>query len=157
MTKTGLTNPPAPPTEGLRLQHLLQQVNSMQIHYQSNRSGATVSGAGKVIVSRAGSAIRFLEHGHWGSPPERVIPYRNAVIWAISENSLELSHARNGWEHPTLLATFELTGCLLLAGSPHTCAEDCYAATLTIGEKIISLDWTITGPKKDDRLSIDYL
>nr|WP_255771868.1 DUF6314 family protein [Microbulbifer guangxiensis] len=85
----------------------------------------------------------------------RTVSMRNRYRWGRLDDRVRLEHQRR--EEPVLL--FELapvTAQGLRQVAPHLCGADTYAADLLLHGSEIELIWTITGPRKEERLHYHY-
>ena len=157
----------------------------VRLEFQAS-SGATSGthwqgrGSAEVRTESTASAIRFFESGRFlpgaSSTPTSV---RNVYLWQREGQALLLSHERLGRESGVFLLRFTQTGRewtdpepmdldgtstkrtgpdreTLQSSEPHRCGQDRYRATLRLTEDGIRLDWTVTGPHKDERLVQHY-
>lgn len=115
-------------------------------------------GEALVSVESTSDTRRFVESGRfWPGESSTPVAVRNAYLWQRDASSLLLSHERLGRESPVfLLRLAGAGGTTLEGGEPHQCALDQYRATLHLTDDGFSLDWVVTGPRKDERLSQHY-
>lgn len=117
-------------------------------------------GSGHVRIVWVGdSAVEFEEAGRWQYLAGKPIHFRNVYRWVKSEDShsLNLYHRRNGALDPEFLCTFSpLQHGVHLRATPHICGQDLYHGDLLVRSNLIELRWKITGPKKNDILTISY-
>lgn len=115
-------------------------------------------GEARVRVESTSDARRFVESGQfWPGHSSTPVAVRNAYLWQRDAASLLLSHERLGRDSPVfLLRLARVDDMTLEGGEPHQCALDQYRATLRLTEDGFSLDWIVTGPRKDERLSQHY-
>lgn len=115
-------------------------------------------GEARVDVESTPDSRRFVESGQfWSGDSATAVAVRNAYLWQRDASSLLLSHERLGRESPVFLLRLAGTGGTTLeGGEPHQCALDQYRATLHLTDDGFSLDWIVTGPRKDERLSQHY-
>jgi hypothetical protein len=125
----------------------------------ASATGWTGSATGVVVVQIPLPGVVILnESGTWR--PERGPEQRfhNVFRWSLLEPALvRLEHLRFGVDRPVWL--FDLapaTEGLWLPAGPHVCREDCYTAELRLADGGLSLDWTITGPRKQERIEYRY-
>lgn len=113
-------------------------------------------GRADVIVERAGPGLRFIECGwFWPAGATRAVSTRNVYLWRRDGAALLLSHERQGAPVP-LLRLVAADGAVLASAAPHHCGADLYRATLRLVPGGLALDWTITGPDKDEHLHSHY-
>jgi hypothetical protein len=123
-------------------------------------SGWDGQGQGTVKVERIDPrTLVFHERGTWTPERGRELPFTNVFRWSVSPDgdSVRLEHLRFGAENPVLL--FDLVpvaGDVLEAAEPHACSEDRYWARMVYDRDAIRLNWTITGPKKDEAITYLY-
>lgn len=114
------------------------------------------------------------------------VSVRNVYLWQRDGPALLLSHERLGRDSGVFLLRFAPPGPehaapehpdsphadlatgpddtsptatipgTLEAGAPHQCGQDQYRATLRLTADGVSLDWVVTGPRKDERLVQRY-
>lgn len=115
-------------------------------------------GEARVSVESTFDTRRFVESGQfWPGESSNPVAVRNAYLWQRDGGSLLLSHERLGRDSPVfLLRLARVDDATLESGEPHQCALDQYRATLHLTDDGFSLDWVVTGPLKDERLSQRY-
>lgn len=116
-------------------------------------------GEAHVAVESTPDARRFIESGQfWPGDSSAPVSVRNAYLWQRDGASLLLSHERLGRGSPVfLLRLTRVDDVTLAGGEPHQCGLDQYGATLRLTDDGFSLDWIVTGPLKDERLSQRYV
>ncbi|TAN31124.1 MAG: hypothetical protein EPN31_00665 [Castellaniella sp.] len=116
-------------------------------------------GEAQVSVESTSDTRRFVESGQfWPGDSSVPVAVRNAYLWRRDAASLLLSHERLGRGSPVfLLRLARVDDATLEGGEPHQCALDQYRATLRLTDDGFSLDWVVTGPLKDERLSHHYM
>ncbi len=123
-------------------------------------TGWTGTGRGTVEVELVDAAtILFHERGTWTPEGGRGTKFTNVFRWTVDPDGrfIRLEHLRFGAEQPVYL--FDLVPAseqILVSSEPHVCREDLYAARLEYDAEIVHLTWTITGPKKDERIAYWY-
>src|SRR5262249_28131253 len=85
--------------------------------------------------------------------------FNNVFRWTrISPTAVRLEHLRFGEDQPVLL--FELhhqpDEMRWASANPHVCGDDCYAAQLQVEEEGFTLSWTVSGPRKRERINYTY-
>lgn len=150
----------------IRLQALLPTIR--RLHFAS-RSGSgsqcawSGEGNGSVtVVMDADASVRFTEAGHFrlDAPAARAVPFRNVFRWTPGSEHIALSHERRGAEAAVWL--FDLIEAPahestdLVSRDAHLCGDDRYRARLTFMDDGFDLEWTISGPKKDEYLRYRY-
>jgi hypothetical protein len=115
-------------------------------------------GEARVDVESTPDGRRFVESGQfWSGDSATPVAVRNAYLWTRDGASLLLSHERFGRDAPVFLLRLDrVDDTTLEGGEPHQCALDQYRATLRLTAGGFRLDWVITGPSKDERLSQHY-
>ncbi|HXE18867.1 DUF6314 family protein [Castellaniella sp. UC4442_H9] len=115
-------------------------------------------GEARVDVESTPDSRRFVESGQfWPGDSATAVAVRNAYLWQRDGASLLLSHERFGRDAPVFLLRLDrVDDTTLEGGEPHQCALDQYRATLRLTASGFRLDWVITGPNKDERLSQHY-
>ena len=116
-------------------------------------------GSGTVVVEQPTDDILiFWESGVWQPQGGGEVDFSNIFRWSRLEAAvIRLEHLRYGPEQPVYL--FDLTAQSdgeWKSVEPHLCREDVYAARLRYDEPSILMTWTITGPKKQERLEYSY-
>jgi hypothetical protein len=126
----------------------------------AQKTGWTGSGRGTVKVEQVDAAtLLFHETGAWTPEGGRAITFNNVFRWTADRDArfIRLEHLRFGPQHPVYL--FDLVPVserVLESAEPHVCREDFYAARMEYDELTVRLHWTITGPKKDERIVYSY-
>ena len=82
----------------------------------------------------------------------------NEWLWQRSQQALVLSHVRRGRDCPVLLFELEASEkpSSLVTASPHLCGQDVYNAGATLNASGFAINWSIQGPKKDEKLAYSY-
>ncbi len=120
-------------------------------------------GEGSVRIEHDGDIVRFYESGHFAlqsAQPSQTIPFSNVYRWSFFADRVSLHHERRGADAAVWLfdlVTSDNDGDVLISDQAHVCVDDLYAARLTIDSDGFHLDWTITGPRKNERLHYRYL
>ena len=150
----------------IRLQALLPTIRRLDF---ASRSGSgsqcawSGEGHGSVTVAiDADASVRFSESGHFrlDAPGAGAVPFRNVFRWTLGREHIALSHERRGADAAVWL--FDLIAAPageradLVSHEAHLCADDRYRAGLTFVADGFDLEWTISGPKKDERLHYRY-
>jgi Family of unknown function (DUF6314) len=123
----------------------------------ASRTGWNGRGNGDVVVKSVGEgAVTFEESGLWRQEGGREHHFSNVYRWSRRGDLLRLEHLRFGENRPVFLFDLAPTGPAdWRSVSPHVCSEDCYAATLRVGDGCLVLAWAIDGPHK--REDIEYV
>lgn len=138
----------------------LTNVTSLKFTAASNRdTGWIGTGVGTVnVVSPADGSLIFEEFGTWTNQENLPLRFHNTFRWSrLNDKALRLEHLRLGLDQPVHL--FDLrwqTNSLLATSQPHVCGSDLYSANLRILGSEIFLDWTVTGPRKDEKINYVY-
>lgn len=141
----------------------LRAIRSLSFEAQSRSTtttGWTGIGAGSVRVEEvAASTILFHESGSWKQQSGPEITFTNVFRWTAESagRSIRLEHLRFGPEQPVYL--FDLVPGregAMESSDPHVCREDLYSARLVCEPEIVRLNWTVTGPKMNDRIAYVY-
>lgn len=150
----------------IRLQALLPTIRHLEF---SSRSGSgshcawSGEGHGEVaVVACADASTRFSETGQFrlDAPAARAVPFRNVFRWTPGGEHIGLSHERRGADAAVWL--FDLVAAPagesadLVSREAHLCGSDRYQAWLRFADNGFDLDWTISGPKKDEHLAYRY-
>lgn len=124
----------------------------------SSRTAWRGHGSAHVQVESTDDYRRFIESGQfWPGSSAAPVPVRNVYLWQRMGASLLLSHERYGRDAPVfLLRLTPAKGASLAGDQAHQCAQDQYRATLHLTHEGLRLDWLVTGPRKDERLSQRY-
>jgi hypothetical protein len=115
-------------------------------------------GEGLVRVSAQAHCIRFVESGCF-LPKNSVdkVPFRASWLWELTDDSLRLSHGRYGADSPTFLCSLVVHDATHLTGEhAHLCGADSYHCSLALTDRGFDVDWSINGPRKDERLIYRY-
>ncbi|MGL5452895.1 MAG: DUF6314 family protein [Aeromonas sp.] len=125
----------------------------------SNGEGSTTDwngrGEGDVQVSDHHGGWLFSEQGRYITPHGRTLTMSNRFWWQRSERGIRLAHLR----YDTAVELFELLPQgegRWITTEPHRCGADHYRAELIETERGFLLDWQISGPRKNERLSYRY-
>lgn len=120
-------------------------------------------GHGSVAVAiDADASIRFIETGQFrlDAPLARAVPFRNVFRWTPGSEHMALSHERRGVDAGVwlfdLIAAPAGESADFVSREAHLCAADRYRAKLTFMDDGFDLEWTISGPKKDEYLRYRY-
>lgn len=137
----------------------LQSVRSLR--FEAVSAAATGwNGVGEgtvVVVELADDVIVFEETGTWQSQTGTQMQFNNTFRWSKLENAIRLEHLRFGPDQPVFL--FDLApdeSDVWRDISPHQCREDCYSATLTTDGKMLTVAWSIQGPRKNETIRYVY-
>lgn len=121
-------------------------------------TGWNGAGRGEVVVtSPVDAVLLFQETGFWQPEGGRALPFRNVFRWTNPGGGIRLEHLRYGPDAPVFL--FDLVqqaDGIWHAADPHPCRNDRYDACLTLQPDGFDLTWTITGPKKQERIVYQY-
>jgi hypothetical protein len=123
-------------------------------------SGWNGRGEGTVRIEEVNSRTSlFHERGSWAPEARPPISFTNVFRWTLDADAsfIRLEHLRFGTEHPVYL--FDMVSAsegVLVSAEPHVCREDLYAARMEFDGQTIRLRWTITGPKKDEKIEYSY-
>jgi len=105
-------------------------------------------------------ALTFFEKGYWkGVSSKNEIPFSNALRWIIEPKTrvITLEHLRFGKERPVRLFSLSQVGENLFKSiDPYECKEDTYRGCVLFDDHYVQLSWQITGPKKNESLSVVY-
>jgi len=139
----------------------LSKIASLSFEASSSiPNGWNGSGIGIVVVeSPNNQTLLFRERGQWSSPDGRQLTFSNVYRWSRDTNNsrIRLEHLRFGPDQPVYL--FELAGVdaqKMISVEPHVCSEDLYSAQLVVMDSQLNLDWTVTGPKKNETIKYAY-
>lgn len=150
----------------IRLQALLPTIRRLDFTSRSG-SGSQCAWSGKghgsvAVAIDADASVRFSETGHFrlDAPESRAVPFRNVFRWRPGSELIALSHERRGADAAVwlfdLIAAPAGENANLVSREVHLCGDDRYRAKLTFIDGGFDLDWTISGPKKDERLHYRY-
>jgi hypothetical protein len=125
------------------------QYEPARLEWQGQRHGRSRGG-------RRGGVI-FTEAGLWRPEGGRELRFRNVFRWSAVGEALRLEHLRFGVARPVFL--FDLA--VVAEGrwrsvSPHLCSEDCYAADMHVHGDRITVEWSVTGPRKQELTAYTY-
>ena len=119
------------------------------------------AGEGTVDVSDApGGGIVFAERGTWQPTLGGPLGFSNAYRWtpaAAPDVAVRLEHLRFGPSRPVVLFDLIPDAGRWRSRAPHVCGADHYAATLMIAAGSVKMEWTITGPRKRERIWYTYI
>ena len=126
----------------------------------NGRAADPMLGTAAVTITRRGPAsLDWEESGTWESKSGRPVSFQNRLRWTLdlAENSLGLSHLRQGIDHPAWLCEFvPVTDGAMRAREPHRCGDDTYSAELLVEPTSLVVQWRVEGPRKDQRLVHRY-
>lgn len=116
-------------------------------------------GAGAVRVNTAAHDTWLVEQGFFlQTGSTRQVSFKASWHWKLNGQCLRLSHERYGADAPVFLCDFVACDeARLICDQPHLCGADSYRCTLTLTRQGLDVDWSITGPSKDERLRYHYL
>jgi hypothetical protein len=126
----------------------------------TTRTGWNGQGRGTVQVEQVDAVtMLFYENGRWSPEGSRELAFNNIFRWTLDPEGrhIRLTHLRFGPGNPVYL--FDLvpeSERVLTSAEPHVCQEDIYAARMEVGDEAVHLGWTITGPRKDERIAYSY-
>jgi len=122
----------------------------------ASKTGWLGRGRGTVeLIKRGDSELHFLERGTFQVEGSDPVEMYNTFIWHRRSTGLRLSHGRHG--EPVFLFDLEAAGAgTWKSAEAHTCVDDLYFGALTETAMGFDLEWTITGPKKDEHLHYRY-
>jgi hypothetical protein len=117
------------------------------------------NGSGRGTVQVEVATLVFREQGSWIPSGGREVSFKNVFRWTADPEGqfIRLEHLRFGPGNPVYL--FDLVPVLahvLVSAEPHVCREDLYSARMEFDRAGVHLTWTITGPKKDERVTYLY-
>lgn len=142
------------------LRKSMQAVSEMTL--EAEQGGISWTGVGHVCVSVSedGNTLVFSEKGFWNGGEARLLTFGNECVWHFKEDVGELHFMRQRMESgaPELLVQFvyDAASHAWMQKRPHICGSDCYGAQLKCTGTTIILSWDISGPKKQDRVSVVY-
>lgn len=119
----------------------------------------TGTGHGTVTVEApAPEVITFTEAGNWRAPSGTEFAFNNVFRWSLTgPEQVRLEHLRFGPDNPVVLFDVAPTdGGGWAPVSPHVCVKDCYDAELRVLADGVWVGWTVTGPKKRERIEYTY-
>ncbi len=114
---------------------------------------ASVDARGRLVVRETGTWAPV------GGSGERPTPYADALRWTLGDDgALVVEQVRRGDDRPVTLGHFVPDGGGGLASRhPHRCGADRYRARLDPVDGGVVLTWSVSGPRKDQRLVRTYL
>ena len=115
--------------------------------------------AGAVAVESPNPGVlTFTETGTWKAPSGTEFAFSNVFRWSLTPlEQVRLEHLRLGPANPVVLFDMAPTdGGIWAPVNPHLCVRDCYAAELRVLADGVSVGWTVTGPKKGERIEYIY-
>lgn len=124
----------------------------------ASQTGWRGTGTAGITAERTGDDWRLIERGRFlPAGAARDVAMHNIYRWQRVDNRLRLYHERFGTDAAVFL--FELvadSAARLVCRQPHRCGADIYHGTLLLSESGFDLDWSITGPRKDEQLRYRY-
>ena len=115
--------------------------------------GWTGAGRGVVKTRRDGEGVVVAEAGTWAAGGGRPMAWTAEARWWAEGPALAVEHRRQGTPASAVL---DWTGGRWRARTPHLCAPDAYDVTLWADADGVAVAWTVTGPRKDDRIVTRY-
>jgi len=146
-----------------RIQQLWQQLQTIVGFLYSSqpgpgsKTGWQGEGCGQVEIQlKSEDELYFIERGSFSLTGREPIETFNTYIWQKTSQGIRLAHGRRG--EPVFL--FELVPHrehgLWRSAAAHVCVDDLYSGELREGPEGFDLQWTISGPKKDEHLFYHY-
>ncbi|MGB7756610.1 MAG: DUF6314 family protein [Salinisphaera sp.] len=115
-------------------------------------------GHAEIVAEADGEDWRLIERGRFSpAGTTRTVGFANVYRWVRADDRLRLYHERFGADAAVFL--FELVAeneQRLVCRQPHRCGDDIYRGTLELVADGFDLDWSITGPRKDEHLYYRY-
>ncbi|MBI3886876.1 MAG: hypothetical protein HY302_14280 [Opitutae bacterium] len=154
----------APPVDpAAELLGRLRQVRASE--FSAARGGAAaadLTGAGSVETATPGPAtVDFAETGVWSAAGGPAVRFHNAYRWTrLGGALLRLEQIRLGPRHPVHLVDLAPVAggrAAWASVGAHQCCADCYSAELALLADRVVLRWTVSGPRKNERLTSAYL
>ncbi len=128
--------------------------------HSETKSGWNGAGRGSVVVAQPDpNTTTFVESGSWQPEEGRELVFSNVFRWSRSDSgkSIRLEHLRHGHANPVyLFALVPNDRDSWHTATPHVCRDDLYSAEMAIGRDAIELLWTVTGPKKNEKIHYWY-
>ncbi len=124
-------------------------------------AGWTGRGEGTVQIERQRAsddasqrgALLVTETGTWAIDGGRPIRWTAQSQWWADGDALAVEHHRQG---VPASATLDRTGRQWQARMPHRCPPDAYDVALAVTPSEVVVTWTVTGPRKRDRVVTRY-
>jgi hypothetical protein len=139
----------------------LKQVSELAFQAQSHSVLDTGwNGAGKAQVrveEISPSVLLYHENGTWKPTSSNEIVFTNIYRWTLGDQSIRLEHLRQGPDKPVYL--FDLVPAseqTLSSAKSHLCGQDRYSARLELESGVITFNWVVLGPKKDEKIVYRY-
>lgn len=124
----------------------------------ASQTGWRGAGRADIIAEADGGDWRLIERGRFSpAPAGRSVAFENIYRWRRAGDRLQLYHERFGASAAVFL--FELvaeTESRLTCRQPHFCGDDIYRGALSLTPTGFDLDWSISGPRKDEHLFYRY-
>ena len=123
-----------------------------------SQTGWAGHGEAEVAVSLDADGLRFHESGEFTpAATGAAVAFRNVYRWVTQGDRIALWHERFGAKDAVWLFDLVAAGPgELVAAERHVCGDDRYDARLRLVEHGFDLRWSITGPRKDERLAYQY-
>ena len=160
-----------------RIQQLWTKLQSVAAFSYSSQPGARSQtgwhgeGHGQVVVEIiSDDELHFIEQGRFQLQGGQSIDMHNRFIWQKRAGAIALSHGRRG-ERVFLFELIPVAEGLWRSAQDHVCINDLYSGELSENSDSangdsansdsakhsgFSLNWHITGPKKDEHLFYCY-
>lgn len=141
----------------------LRTIRTMSFEARS-RSGADLgwngTGRGIVRVEEADpDTLLFHEKGVWSPEDRPSLTFNNLFQWHLDRSlpRIRLEHLRFGAGDP--LGSIDLvqeSDGIWASLEPNAHRGDLYSARMELGQDAVILDWTVTGARKDERITYSY-
>ena len=105
-----------------------------------------------------GRLLRLTEKGHFSlNGQAQAIPFFNVIKLILFPEHISFSHERYGIDRPVWLFDIVASDQVdFYSQTPHLCGQDNYALKIRLEADAIVAHWSITGPKKNERLIYHY-
>ena len=117
------------------------------------------SGSGKVSVTEENRRLIFHEKGAWKQGVGQEVRFTNTYRWIYFADAgkISLEHLRQGLNSAVfLIDLIPLDANTLSSIGSHFCKNDCYFCQMQLDGSSLKLNWTITGPKKNEKIQCIY-
>ncbi|MDB5894961.1 MAG: hypothetical protein JWQ88_2492 [Rhodoferax sp.] len=145
-----------------RLLDRLHQMRRLRFSAQSESKSATGwDGQGQGTVeteSPSPGVVLFHESGAWHPQGRGAVQFRNVTRWSVRDDAtVRLEHLRFGPAQPVFLLDLVLESDEIWHSPvPHLCVNDRYGLRLTFEPAGMRASWTVSGPKKQEKLDYVY-
>ena len=143
------------------LEHLKDRLSQVSSFHFTAKSGPQSKmywnghAEGSVEIGEGASSVTFIESGIF-HPRENTETFnqRNVYRWEFLDDGVLVYQERR--DIPVLLVKLVYKDSQWQSEAAHHCGDDFYTLTVGLRDDSVNAVWTVTGPKKDERLEYYY-